>query len=139
MLWQSSLLIALVLALDLLVGNRVRAAVRYALWLIVLLKLLLPPSLALPSGLAWWLPNRIPIAPQHPQKSIVAVRHAAPTPATFPTFPVSVRYSTPTRLSSGAYGLLASSCVSLGLLGFVMVRWRGLMRVMRRGTEPPNG
>jgi len=50
MLWQSSLLIAIVFALDLGLRRKVRAAVRYALWMIVLVKLLLPPSLAVPSG-----------------------------------------------------------------------------------------
>jgi lysylphosphatidylglycerol synthetase-like protein (DUF2156 family) len=55
MLWQSSLLIAVVFTLDLLLARKIRAAVRYALWLAVLVKLLLPPALALPTGAAWWL------------------------------------------------------------------------------------
>ena len=55
MLWQSSLLIALLLALELLLGRKVRPAVRYGLWLVVLVKLLLPPSLAFPTGPGWWL------------------------------------------------------------------------------------
>ncbi|MCW5553547.1 MAG: M48 family metalloprotease [Verrucomicrobiae bacterium] len=55
MLWQSSLLIAAVFALDLALRRRVRAAVRYALWLIVLAKLVLPPSFASPASLAYWI------------------------------------------------------------------------------------
>ena len=55
MLWQSSLLIALLFALDLLMRRKVRPAVRYALWLVVLVKLLLPPSLAFPTSAGWWL------------------------------------------------------------------------------------
>src|SRR5271157_1727872 len=55
MLWQSSLLIGALFALDLLLRRKVRAAVRYALWLVVLLKLVLPPSLAVPTGAGWWL------------------------------------------------------------------------------------
>src|SRR5579864_7466546 len=55
MLWQSSLLIALIFVIDLALRRKVRAAVRYALWFVVLLKWLLPPTLALPTGAAWWL------------------------------------------------------------------------------------
>jgi hypothetical protein len=55
MLWQSSLLIAVIFALDVVSARKVRPAIRHALWMIVLLKLLLPPTLALPTGAAWWL------------------------------------------------------------------------------------
>ncbi len=47
MLWQSSLLITLLFLLDLALRRRARAAVRYALWLVLLVKLVLPPTLAL--------------------------------------------------------------------------------------------
>ena len=55
MLWQSSLLIAAVLAFEFLLRRRLRASIRYALWLVVLVKLILPPTLALPTSPAWWL------------------------------------------------------------------------------------
>ena len=55
MLVQSSLLIVLLFALDLVLRNRVRAVVRYALWMLVLIKLVLPPSFAAPTSLAYWL------------------------------------------------------------------------------------
>ena len=55
MLWQSSLLFAVVFALDFLLARKIRASIRYALWLAVLVKLLLPPTFALPTGAAWWL------------------------------------------------------------------------------------
>src|ERR1017187_10782327 len=55
MLWQSSALIAVLFVVDFALRRRVRAAVRYALWLVLLVKLLLPPSLALPTSAAWWL------------------------------------------------------------------------------------
>src|SRR5881397_550804 len=69
MLVQSSLLIVLLFALDLVLRDRVRAVVRYALWMLVLIKLVLPPSFAAPTGLAYWLP----------QKKAVQTR-AAPSP-----------------------------------------------------------
>src|SRR5213594_3498856 len=58
MLVQSSLLIIALLLLDLVLRKRVRAVVRYPLWILVLVKLVLPPSLAAPTGLAYWLPER---------------------------------------------------------------------------------
>ena len=51
MFWQVGLLIVLIGLLDLLLLRRVWPQVRYALWLLVLVKLILPPSLALPTSL----------------------------------------------------------------------------------------
>src|SRR5437899_1948957 len=73
MLWQSSLLIALVFGLDLALRRKLRASVRYALWLVVLVKLLLPPSLALPTGLGWWVrpSTPLPAAARVPAPAVV--------------------------------------------------------------------
>ena len=76
MLWQSSLLIGLLFALDLLVRRKLRPAVRYALWLIVLVKLVLPPSLALPSSPGWWL-RPAKAAPARPRLTSVVVSYGA--------------------------------------------------------------
>ncbi len=51
MFWQVGLLIVLIGLVDLLIRRRVWPQVRYALWLLVLVKLVLPPSLALPTSL----------------------------------------------------------------------------------------
>src|SRR6516225_5252420 len=81
-LWQSSLLIGLLFALDFALRPRVRAAVRYALWLTVLLKLVLPPALALPTGLGWWLrPAKATPASAFTVRHGPAVAPAAPEPA----------------------------------------------------------
>src|SRR5437667_7750150 len=58
MLVQSSLLIVALFLLDLALRKKVRAVVRYPLWMLVLVKLVLPPSFAAPTGLAYWLPER---------------------------------------------------------------------------------
>ena len=42
LLWQSSLLITIILALDFLFRRKLRPAVRYALWLVVLAFLVIP-------------------------------------------------------------------------------------------------
>jgi beta-lactamase regulating signal transducer with metallopeptidase domain len=60
MLVQSSVLIVILLALDLILRKRVRAVVRYWLWMLVLLKLVLPTSLSLPTGLGYWFGDRLP-------------------------------------------------------------------------------
>ncbi len=52
MLLQSGLVILLVGLVDLAAGRRLWPQVRYTLWLLVLLKLLLPPAWSLPTGLA---------------------------------------------------------------------------------------
>src|SRR5437016_5039469 len=58
MLLQASLLIVVLLLLDLTIERYARAVVRYGLWLLVLVKLVLPPSLALPTGIGYWLNTR---------------------------------------------------------------------------------
>ncbi|MBN1361319.1 MAG: M56 family metallopeptidase [Sedimentisphaerales bacterium] len=59
---QSSLLIGLLLLLDLCLRGRVSARFRYAMWLLVPVKLVLPPSLALPTGVTYWLGRYLPVA-----------------------------------------------------------------------------
>lgn len=60
MLWQTAVLIGLVTVIDRLIRNRAWPQLRYALWLLVLIKLVLPPTLTSPvsvtsgvSPLAW--------------------------------------------------------------------------------------
>jgi beta-lactamase regulating signal transducer with metallopeptidase domain/chaperonin cofactor prefoldin len=50
MTWQVSLLIVLVGCVDLLIRKWAWPQLRYALWSLILLKLILPPTLSLPSG-----------------------------------------------------------------------------------------
>ena len=93
MLLQSAVLITLLFALDLALRKRVRATLRYAVWMLVPVKLALPPSLASPTGATYWLPAettarysmlaRAPAAgPEHvvirsPYKPISTVRRVA--------------------------------------------------------------
>ncbi len=59
---QSALLVILLFAIDLLLRRRVRAVFRYCVWLLVLVKLVLPPTLSLPSGIGYWLGGCLPVA-----------------------------------------------------------------------------
>ena len=54
MLVQSSVLIVILLLVDFLLRKRVRAVVRYCLWMLVLVKLILPVGLESPIGLGWF-------------------------------------------------------------------------------------
>ena len=58
---QSALLVIVLFGMDLLLRKRVRAVVRYCIWLLVLVKLILPPTLSLPTGIGYWAPSRAPI------------------------------------------------------------------------------
>ena len=59
MLIQSSVLIIILLGLDLILRKRIRAVFRYWIWMIVLIKLILPPSLSLPTSPVYWLGDKI--------------------------------------------------------------------------------
>ncbi|MGB2862177.1 MAG: M56 family metallopeptidase, partial [Sedimentisphaerales bacterium] len=60
---QSALLVILLFAIDLLLRKRVRAIFRYCVWLLVLVKLILPPMLSLPTGIGYWAGDHLPAAP----------------------------------------------------------------------------
>jgi beta-lactamase regulating signal transducer with metallopeptidase domain/Tol biopolymer transport system component len=51
---QAGVLIVLLLIIDFLLRRRVRAALRYCLWMLVFVKLALPPTLCLPTGIGYW-------------------------------------------------------------------------------------
>jgi beta-lactamase regulating signal transducer with metallopeptidase domain len=138
MLWQSSLLIVFLFALDFALRRTLRASVRYALWLVVLLKLALPPSLALPTGLGWWL-RPAAAAPARPRQVSMVVTYG-PAQAARPLAPISVARAAPppARLSAGAWGLAASGAVSLGLLAWMLVRWGQVAREARRAAPAPD-
>jgi len=70
---QSALLVLLLFAIDLLLRKRVRAVVRYCVWLLVLVKLVLPPTLALPTGIGYWLGARPPATSPVPERPVEAV------------------------------------------------------------------
>lgn len=64
---QSAVLVIVLFGVDLLLRRRVRAVFRYCIWLLVLVKLVLPPTLSLPTGIGYWVPNRAPdgfVAPE---------------------------------------------------------------------------
>jgi len=69
MLIQSSLLIIVLLILDLVLRRKVRAVFRYCIWMLVLVKLVLPTTLSFPTGFGYWYGDRlsavVPVEPTH--------------------------------------------------------------------------
>jgi beta-lactamase regulating signal transducer with metallopeptidase domain len=51
---QSSVLIVMLLLIDFLLRKHVRAVFRYCVWMLVFVKLILPPTLSLPTGIGYW-------------------------------------------------------------------------------------
>jgi beta-lactamase regulating signal transducer with metallopeptidase domain/Flp pilus assembly secretin CpaC len=141
MLWQSSLLVALLFALDFALRRKVRAAIRYALWLVVLVKLMLPPSLALPTGAGWWLRPVAPAPVRSHRATTVVVSYPTTTMPSLP-LPATPVFTPPTAppptpLSVSAWALLAWSAVGIGLLGWLAARWGQVARNVRRATPTP--
>ena len=134
MLWQSNLLILVVFTIDFLSCGRIRASIRYALWLVVLVKLCLPPALALPTGAAWWLfPNHAAARTPALPKYVVTYDSTAPSgdfvPATMPAFTPPAP-----KLNAAGWTLLGCSFVSAVLLLWLSFRWWQISRKISRAT-----
>jgi len=80
---QSAVLIALLLIIDFLLRNRVRATFRYWMWMLVFIKLILPPTLSLPTGIGYWFGDHLSaesIVLERPSDTALAEPVAAPAP-----------------------------------------------------------
>lgn len=79
---QSSVLIVLLLIIDFVLRKRVRAVFRYCVWMLVFVKLILPTSFALPTGIGYWLADYWPTE--------TSVSEQKPTPAVEQAVPAAV-------------------------------------------------
>jgi len=128
MLWQSSLLMTALLAFDFLCRRKIRASIRYALWLVVLVKLCLPPTLALPTSPAWWLfPTKA--AGQTPLVTKYVVTYDTTTPVTdsLPQINPALKPLPPNLDGAGGI-LLGCGLVNAGLLLWLAFRWWQISR-----------
>src|ERR1022692_770121 len=139
MFWQSSLLIAAVFALDLALRRKARAAVRYALWLVVLLKLVIPPTLAAPTSVAWWVRSPQPTLPitqaKHYVVSYPNSQRTEPSAEVISIFTGGAMQRP--VLSWAGWALLASGAFSIGLLTWAILRWQHVARIVR-DASPAN-
>ena len=131
MLWQSSVLVAVLFAIDFTLRRHVRAAVRYALWLVLLVKLLLPPSLALPTSAAWWL---FPSAASQPPTARFVVSFGPDTANKLPLQPEPPFTPPRPSLSVAAWIVPVWGALSFGLLIWMTTRWRQVAGGVKRAT-----
>jgi len=146
MLWQASLLIAVVFVADLALERRLRASVRHALWLVVLVKLLLPPTLALPTSVAWWLfpakpivlPAAVPEAKSSNVRTSAVVFDDVPA-ADLAQEPVPMVEPPRVKLNGTGWTFVAAGTVSLGLLFWLLFRWGQLTWKVRETSISRDG
>lgn len=147
LLWQTSLLIVVLLAFDLMLGNRVRAGFRYALWMLLLVKLVLPPTIALPTGIGYWIDRSHAEKPK-PQPAVTVPKFEVTYPiaaAETPVFPDVQSFDplpaieTPPppapKLIRAGWLLVASVSGTLLLLGWILWRWRWVNRIIKTSTS----
>ena len=72
---QSGVLIVLLLFLAFLIRKRVRATLRYWIWMLVFVKLILPPSLSLPTGIGYWRGDILSAASPAMEEKLTNTRH----------------------------------------------------------------
>jgi beta-lactamase regulating signal transducer with metallopeptidase domain len=128
MFWQSSLLIAILFAFDFLFRRKIRASVRYALWLVILVKLCVPPTLALPTSPAWWLHKTPPPIVVKADATHYSVTYDNAPPLEIPPTPPPVFVPPKPVLTLAAWLLFFSTSMSLVLLLWLLVRWWQITR-----------
>jgi beta-lactamase regulating signal transducer with metallopeptidase domain len=144
MLAQSSVLIVVLLLADVLLRKKVRAVFRYWLWMLVLLKLVLPTTLSSPISFGSWFGDRLAsikvsdtnVVAQPvnlPQISEMGTPAAASTPAFTP--PAGVRpIATPAPDTEPAVAEVAASQMispaSLTWQGIVFLVWVAVVAAM---------
>jgi len=134
MLWQSSLLITALLVFDLFLKRKLRASVRHALWLVVLVKLCVPTTLALPTSPAWWLHKTPPPVVAKTVTQFTVTYESTPLPDPPHTKPAAF---TPSKavMNLTTWLLVVSAAVSLAMLGWLMARWWQITRLVRRAER----
>ena len=95
---QSSVLVGVLLVVDMLVCKRVRAVVRYSIWMLVFVKLVLPPTLSLPTGIGYHWPRHT-AAPQSSPEPVAGMIVAAPASESSQVqlVPMAARYPNATK------------------------------------------
>jgi beta-lactamase regulating signal transducer with metallopeptidase domain len=159
MFWQVGVLVGVVWIIDLMIRRRVWPQVRYALWLLVLLKLVLPPGLSAPTSvtsglrplaeqaLKETLSTGQPTVAVHAEESELVPASQTKTPIMEPSKPAATveaasdlevpavpaifRPSGPT-LCRQAYAMFGWLAGVLVLTAWLMLRLRQLRRLHRR-------
>lgn len=134
MFWQSSLLIVALFACEFLLRRRLRASIRYTLWLVVLVKLCVPPTFALPTSPVWWLhqtPSLVAAKPKLPHYTVTYDQEPLPEPPQIsrPAFTLPKP-----AMTKAAWLLAISASASVALLFWMLIRWWQIARLARRAA-----
>ncbi|MDD5458602.1 MAG: M56 family metallopeptidase [Phycisphaerae bacterium] len=78
MLIQSCVLIVVLFLIDFLIKRRVRAVFRYCIWMLLLVKLVLPPALCLPTGIGQLAGDRLVVGKTQALEKMQTIAPAAP-------------------------------------------------------------
>ena len=134
MAWQVVVLAAPVFVLSLL-ARGTSPRFRYLLWCLVFVKVCLPPSLTLPTGIGHWLQEPVPnlgTAPQGPSPQM----HLMPPRSSYPPRPVStVAESKPPSVQLSRQGVFFCIWLAgLAMLGSALIaQYMRLRRLLREG------
>jgi len=124
MLVQSSALIVILLLVDFLLRKRVRAVFRYFIWMLVLVKLILPSSLSTPVSVGYWFGDEL--ANVKVSDLAVAVNPANMSRVTGPE-PTGVGSEAPAATLREAVEPAVSETVSSGAVSATTVTWQGVV------------
>ncbi len=144
MLVQSSVLIVVLLGLDLLLRKKIRAVFRYWIWMIILLKLILPTTLSAPTGPVYWFGDELhevvarqSIEPASPKIAAPIVETVADTP-TIPEVTLAARTVESVGVDPGptapAEAVVATRpavpAPAIGWQGSVLLLWLAVVTTM---------
>ena len=141
MLIQSGVLIILLLVLDIFLRKKVRVVLLYGIWMLVLIKLVLPTTFSSPTGLGYWFGDKVPgfitEAASIPEKIASIIQRIKPATETTP-YGTEIFIRPLTGISPGPvtdtyaeYTVEASpATASLSWQGFVFLGWLTVMTAM---------
>ncbi|MBN1807014.1 MAG: M56 family metallopeptidase [Sedimentisphaerales bacterium] len=141
MLIQSSLLIIILLILDALIRKKVRLVFLYGIWMLVLVKLVLPTTFSSPVGLGYWFGDKAPqiiVKTDYiPEKIDSMLQKAKPDNRMIPfetetaTLPLRDISINPNSDVSAEFTVEAApATASLSWQGFVLLFWSAVVTAM---------
>lgn len=149
MLIQSGVLILILLLVDLLLRRRVRAVFRYWLWMLVLVKLVLPASLSSPVSVGRWFGDELayvdvtpppapepkvdiapmPVAEAPPVTDISRIETITRSPAVVPAGPIPPQVE-PAIMEPEPVVLLSPPATPLSWQGMALLVWLTVLTAM---------
>ena len=138
---QITVLIGVLWITDFFLRHRVRAALRCGLWMLVILKLLTPPGLVLPTSAAYWIGPRVadPIILRalHPVRATARITDSSERFEILPAQPLPPPAQP--ALGRDAWLLLGWIVGVCGMAALLGLRNRALRRLLRAVSEAQQG